>query len=151
MDKATIQAEIHEMWGETAPAPVGDGTTRYKPDNVETWLLNWHVFCQEADRRISWALARADIVQAIGRAPNHLQEFFELYCVIGYEFDEIAEIQGVRLSTAKWEWWKLREIVIGTLGDNRVRYHAVSSRCISQPAGRYFGRDMDEPVGVRQK
>jgi hypothetical protein len=124
-----VNGEVEQIWGDSsshATTSLGDGSKRYSSGNVDTWLLHWHLFSQEADHKLPWALVRADILQAISKMPRRIQEFFEYYCVLGYDFEEISEITGCKVSSCRYYWSKLKSSLMRILNDQRIIAHPVN-------------------------
>lgn len=126
-----VNAEVEQLWGDE-PIPggfqqrsLGDGTKRYNRNNIETWLIHWHLFSQECDQRLPWAMLRADILKAIEKMPQSYQDFFDYYCVIGCDYEEIAQLMECKISTLHYYWWAIRKTLYRLLNDRHIVNHSV--------------------------
>lgn len=97
-----------------------DNRPAYRAEHIRIWLLNWNAFCQEADRSFAWAQARADIVQALRQMRPVLRKFFVLYCIYGYEFEQIAGILHCSPATPKQYWYEVFSHLRRVLLDSEI-------------------------------
>lgn len=153
-----IAVEVGQLWPESTSQyeaddwMIGNGRPRYSRHNIAAWLIHWHLFTQEAEHHFAWAELRADILNTIEHMPESWAiDFFDYYCVLGYEFDEIAELMDCKISTCQWYWRKLKTRVVSAVLDDRICAIVTSARG-ALPTGYAPGGVGDElPVHARKK
>ncbi len=110
-NKQTIDTEVVNFFGDYVS---------YSPRKISGWLRHWHETF--TSRETSWwrATVEADIRQAVGQLPPHIQLFFELYCVQGLTYSELWECARWSTKTCNSKWSELQRGVIRILCDTRV-------------------------------
>lgn len=122
-----VDRDVARLWGSGASLDwqsdvhIDADDAFYTRANIRHWLLRWHEFSQLADHSLKWARTRADIGIAISQLSLTLQDFHELYCVIGYsqtEVEQIFEWQSDR--TFSKTWGKLVNAICRRLMDRHI-------------------------------
>lgn len=91
-----------------------DHSTRYTKRNIEAWISYWGDFfeTERAESSLSWAIVKADLLNAISELPPALQRIFDLVGRQQLPFRTAAEIMRVDESSAKRYWRALLSQVV---------------------------------------
>lgn len=131
------------------PSILDNSPLRYSREHIKVWLSNWHLLSSQAEHRFTWMEMKLDIEQAVNRISSpKVRAIFELYCIQGFTFNEVASRLKIKVDTVEFYYERLTKAVVSTLLDTQIHSYSSPER-FPIPEGRYFGTEgrFDEPIG----